>query len=381
MRLFPLTLALSSAVALGQNSVPPGPSESPMGDQTATQVPAPEAISPWQGTFSEGVDRVLVQGSAEEWDAALLTCDQLLAPGTYERLRGRADGGRATLADRVLAPLDGALQDLGVRRLSSADRALVRYQRGLILVNKGDLAGGMEDLGLARSLGGAGAVRRDAVYALGTLDLMVGEIVRQQIPEISGAPPTPPGPPGPPVPPAGGQTEEAPDPLVVARTAYSQARTNLVERLRLDWRDADTRANMELVQRRLRELDEIERQREEQSQEQEEDQDGEPSDEEQEGGESQESDQESEPDESSQDPNEESETEEPEEPEEPSESEEQDSEDGAEESEAQGEPEELQLTQEELERLLRILRDHENEGERLREALLRQRRVQVEKDW
>ncbi|MAG62448.1 hypothetical protein CMO84_02890 [Candidatus Woesearchaeota archaeon] len=376
MRLSLFTLALSSAIALGQDPVPQLPSDLPVGEQAVTEEPAPEdPIAPWQGTLAEGVDQVRAQADAEEWDAALLTCDRLLVPGSYERLRGSSDGGRATLADRVLAPLDGALQSLGVERLSAADRALVRYQRGLILVNKGDLAGAMEDLGLARSLGGAGSVRRDAVYALGTLDLMVGEVLRQQIPEISGAPPTPPPPT------ADGQAEEAPDPLVVARTAYSQARTHLIERLRLDWRDEDSRANMELIQRRLRELDEIERQREEQSQEPEDNQEGEPSDEEQEGGESQDSDQESEPEDPNEDPNEDpSEESESEEPEESGDPQEQDSEDG-EESEAQAEPEELQLTQEELERLLRILRDHEEEGERLREALLRQRRVQVEKDW
>lgn len=375
MRLSLFSLAFFSAVAIGQDPEPRAPAGSPEGELAATEQHASDPIAPWEGTFSEGVDRVRAQAGAEEWDAALETCNQLLAPDTYERLRGSSDGGPTTLVDRVLSPLDGALQSLGVERLSPADRALVHYQRGLILVNKGDLAGALEDLSLARSSGGAGAVRRDAVYALGTLNLMVGEVLRQQIPEISGAPPTPSSPPG------GGQGEEAPDPLVVARTAYSLARAHLIERLRLDWRDGDSRANMELVQRRLRELDAIERQREEQSQEPEDNQEGEPSDEEQES-ESQDSDQESESGDPNNDPNEESETEEPEEPGEPQEQEsEENGEDGAEESEAKAEPEELQLTQEELERLLGILRDHEEEGERLREALLRQRRVKVEKDW
>ena len=74
MRFFSLTLALASTVAFGQNPVPPGSSESPMGEQAVTEVLAPDPISPWQGTFSEGVDQVLAQGGAEEWDAALLTC-------------------------------------------------------------------------------------------------------------------------------------------------------------------------------------------------------------------------------------------------------------------------------------------------------------------
>jgi hypothetical protein len=374
MSLSTFTLAGCSLLALGQDPAPSAPPAS-IADEQALEQPAPEPIESWSDTFAEGVDHVRTQAAAEEWDAALLTCDQLLVPGPYARLRGSSEAGRVTLTDRILSPVDGALQSLGLERLLPADRALVRYQRGLILVRMGDLAAGMDDLERARSLGGPGAVRRNAVYALGTLDLMLGEILRQQIAEISGAAPMAQ------LPPAGGQSEQAPDPLVLARTAYSQARAHLVERLRLDWRDADTRANMELVQRRLRELDEIERQREEQSREQEENQEGEPSDQEQEGAEPQDSDQDPEQG----DPSSQSESGEPEEPEESSDPEEeqreQDAEDNTGEDEAQTEPQELQLTEEELERLLRILKQYEEEGERLREALMRQRRVQVERDW
>ena len=64
-----------------------------------------------------------------------------------------------------------------------------------------------------------------------------------------------------------------PDPLQTARAAYLAAKEPLIERLRADWRDEDTRANLELIQRRLAELDEIERRREEQRQEQQQDQD------------------------------------------------------------------------------------------------------------
>jgi len=91
------------------------------------------------------------------------------------------------------------------------------------------------------------------------------------------------------------------------------AKEHLVERLRADWRDEDTRANLEWIQRRLAELEEIERQREEQQQEQQDqeqdpNQEGEPDEksEPEEGDESEEQDEESEDEgeESDQDPSE-----------------------------------------------------------------------------
>jgi hypothetical protein len=124
----------------------------------------------------------------------------------------------------------------------------------------------------ARALAGPGELRADATYDLGTLVLLHAEEVRATLPEVGGAAAAPgvqamqalPGAP----PAAAPGAEEETDPLEEARALYTEARTWLVERLRLDWQDADTRANLQLVQRRLRELDEIEKQREEQQQEQ-----------------------------------------------------------------------------------------------------------------
>jgi Ca-activated chloride channel homolog len=132
-----------------------------------------------------------------------------------------------------------------------------------------------EAFSAARALAGPGELRNDATYDLGVLELLHAEEVRAKIPEISGQPAAPPmaAPPGvpgattpgaPPVPP--------PDPLPEARKLYESARGWLVERLRLEWRDEDTRANLELVQRRLRELDEIEKKREQEKKDQDKDQ-------------------------------------------------------------------------------------------------------------
>jgi hypothetical protein len=127
---------------------------------------------------------------------------------------------------------------------------------------------GREAFSAARALAGPGELRADATYDLGVIELQHAEAVRATIPEISGQPaPAPPAAPGGPPPPGSiVPPSEPPDPLVEARKLYGAARTWLVERLRLDWGDEDTRANLELIQRRLRQLDEIEKQREQQKQ-------------------------------------------------------------------------------------------------------------------
>jgi Ca-activated chloride channel family protein len=124
----------------------------------------------------------------------------------------------------------------------------------------------------ARALAGPGELRDDATFDLGALELFRAEELRAQLPELGGAPPQPMLPP-PNAQPGAADAPPPPDPLPAARERYRAARTWLVERLRLDWRDADTRADLELIQRRLRELDEIEKKREEEKQQQEQQQD------------------------------------------------------------------------------------------------------------
>ena len=165
-----------------------------------------------------------------------------------------------------------------------------------------------------------------------------------------------------------------------ARKAYLLARGHFVERLTLDPEDPDTRANTELVIRRLRELDEIERAREEQEQ-QEEPQEGSPEGEQQENDEAQEG----EPEESEGEPSGSEEESEPE----PSESEEQGEEgepSASEETELtepaeERELEERVLTQEEMMRLLQAFQQYQEQGAELREQNRRVRRERVDRDW
>lgn len=133
-----------------------------------------------------------------------------------------------------------------------------------------------EAFSAARALAGPGPLRLDAIYDLGTLELVLGERVRATIPELSGQGPGVMPAPHPAGPVAGARpgvpAADPPDPLDEARKQYLAARNWFLERLRLDWRDEDTRANLELIQRRLHELDELEKQREEQKQQDQQDQ-------------------------------------------------------------------------------------------------------------
>lgn len=108
-----------------------------------------------------------------------------------------------------------------------------------------------------------GEWRLAAIYNLGTLELQEGERWRAKLPELqqqTGAAALP-------LPPAAASKDE-PDALTQARQHYRKARQHFVERLRIDWKDADTRANAELVHKRLAELDKIEAEREKKKQEQ-----------------------------------------------------------------------------------------------------------------
>ena len=292
-------------------------------------------------------------------------------------------------------------------RLSERQRAEVHFAVGLVQsfhelerpapASQGGFTHAAGAFDSARALAGPGRLRLDATYDLASAVLHHAERWRSEIPEIAQAAGTPtPPPPAPPAPPAptGGPPpasadEAPPDPLAQARAAYLEARERLIERLRADWRDADTRADLELVWRRLRELDEIERQRQEQQQEGGEESDGEEG---QEGEENPEEDSGSEGSESSGDQDE-GEDGEPQDPEQdPEDSPEPDGEPRApetteaprpEDGEARGrkQPAERLLTREEVMRLFDKLEQLEKEGEALRAALGRARRIPVERDW
>lgn len=292
------------------------------------------------------------------------------------------------------------LDQAGPLALSEHDQARAHFALGLIQATRAlehpeagepARAEARAAFAAARALAGPGELRNDATYDLGALELLRAEEVRATLPELGGSPAPPSAPPG--LPDAGPPA----DPLEEARALYRAARGWFVERLRLDWRDEDTRANLELVQRRLKELDEIEQQREQQEQEQQQDQqdqdqqgqDQEPKDQ-QDPGEQKGEPQEGEPEQGDPDKKEQGERE-PEEqpPQAPSEQEEpqepQESPQGEPESgqppPPSGTSEERVLTREEVMRLLDKLAELEEKQKALEAALRARQRAKTKRDW
>jgi hypothetical protein len=209
----------------------------------------------------------------DKTDDALRVGDQLLAPSAFLRWKAdaTAEGGwKKSLA----AAIDPLLDRFGWNGAEPAQRAAVHYAKGVVLSRAGRRAECESAFESARSLAGPGDLRLDAIYNLGASQLMEGEAQRAQIPELGGKPsaaPSAPSASGASNAPGPGAASGAPppDPLELARAAYLRARDHFSERLQSDWRDADTRANVELVARRLKELSDIQKKRDEQKKQQE----------------------------------------------------------------------------------------------------------------
>lgn len=340
--------------------------------------PAPPAapVEPWTGTLAEGLAEAQRLSDSGETAGALALTERLLSPTSSALWRERATarpGWKRTVVDAAGPILDA----VGLARLSDPERATIHHARGVLLAQSADgqRLAAVEAFERARSLAGPGELRLDATYDAGWTWLAEGEALRAKIPEISGAAPPAPGP--------AGAEPPAPDPLGLAQTAYLQARGRFVDRIQLEASDADTRANLELVQRRLRELAEIEKKREEkkkqeQQQKDEQDQQKDPKKDDQQKDDEK-KDAEEKPDEKpkpdEKKPDEKPPKDSPEEQKEPSEPK-----DPEKDASPKPSKEEL-LTREEVMRLLDILKNREEEGKKLLEQLRAARRVAVKKDW
>ncbi|MFT5052202.1 MAG: hypothetical protein ACI8QZ_003634 [Chlamydiales bacterium] len=349
--------------------------------QVVAQEAAPEPVAErYEGAFADGAAELRRLALAGDTDAALELSDSLLVPGPLASLRARAERRTGGASERLLESMARPLNWLGMPVEEGVNRAEVHYARGLVFALRSELQPSNESFELARVLAGPGATRLDAIYNQGNLDFALGETLRQMIPEIVGEEDVVERP-----------ADMKEEPLDVARAMYMAAREHYVERLSADWRDADSRANAELTLRRLRELDQVEREREEQEQQDESEQEDqekkegeqEPSDEEQEP-EDDPSDEEGSEDQDADQPDE-SEEEQPEDSEESEEEKEgEESEDESEQESQQAEPkeqEEQHLTAEEVKRLLERLQELDEKGEELRERLRGVRRVPVKRDW
>ena len=317
-----------------------------------------------RGTFAQSMEEVARLAEEERLAEALELADSLLAPTAYGRLRTSLERQSHGLSEKLFGVVDRPLEWLGLERRTAADRAEVHYARGLVLTRQEAVESAEKAFELARVVGGPGSARLDAIYDLGGLQLELAESLRALVPEIASARAPAPAPAPVPAPGADG----APDPLPLARLVYGRAKEHFVERLREDWRDSDTRANLELVMRRLAELDRIEREREQRQQDQEsQDREGE-QDPEQEPAEQESGDQDPESGEQQEEGDPQDEQTEAPHPE-------------SQEEGAQDQDDERILTAEEMKRLLAELRRHDEEGERMRESLRGVRRVRVRRDW
>jgi len=361
-----MSLAWIACLAL-QVAPAPAPAAPPV--QAPQEAPAEPAVAPYPGPLADGLKELADSARGGENERALGLCASLLAS-----------------------------PEIG--RLPEEQRARVRFDVGLARALAGAQDDAVADLRAAAGLAGPGDLRAKSLYAAGTARLLAAEALRVKVPEIAKKlglePPPPPGmiPGGPPIP-----EQAAPNPIELARTAYLNARTELLQRLKLEWRDADTRANLELVARRLRELDEAERQRKEEQQQQQQQQQQQkqqdqqkkqqPPDQPQDKDQKQDPNQDQKPPEDQQkqpDQKPEDGKDQPDKPQEPpKDQQDKDKQDkDKQQQEAKPDPakmEEQVMSKEEVQRLLDRLQDIEDQAKALRAMLRERRRAPVERDW
>lgn len=332
-----------------QSSPPPAPS--------ADAQPTEPAVEPYVGSLRAGRVELARLSLADDHDAARVLTQKLLAKPDWE-----------------LTP--------------ELERAETLYAIGVARARAQEVSESVEAFHRARGLAGSTELGRDAAYNAGTHLLFGAEDIRLQIPEIRAklglpalpAPPQPlastPGAPGSPAQPA-----EAPDTLKLAREAYGVARRELVEAWRAEPSFEDARANLELIQRRLRELAELEKKREEEQQKQDDQQKGDQQDQKQDPSESKPEDQkdESKPQDDAQQQPEDEQKQEEQKPEDSSE----DKDKPPEEQNAQPKDarEEMLMTPEEMQRLLDQLERIDEQAEKVQAMLRERRRAPVKKDW
>ncbi len=232
-------IAFALALFALQAQQPPSSAPTTSARQVPAVEPAPPELEPYAGSLRDARAALIEASESARHDDAQRLCKQILA---HRELAAQPESMRAEVA----------------------------YAVGTAYGFAGELKSALEHLRRAQGLAGSSELGRDALYEAGTLLLLHAEELRKLVPEIAqklGLPAAP-------------QTGFAPqqngaapqiDALDVARRAYLDARTELAQRWRIEPGERDTRANLELLQRRLRELDELAKQREDEQQQQDKD--------------------------------------------------------------------------------------------------------------
>ncbi len=162
-------------------------------------------------------------------------------------IRRLAGEGQAELAASLAAALAERVDPLDERMLAE-----LRYAGGVAHVMGRQHDHAAASFRSSTSLAGIGdELRLDSIYNEATARIHEGEVYREQIPEISVQSQDIPSI-------MGASPKTQADKLPEARESYQAARAALIERIRMDWRDPDSRANLEFVQMRLDELAKIE---------------------------------------------------------------------------------------------------------------------------
>lgn len=302
------------------------------------------AQQPGQGTLAQGLKRVEELALAGQKAEALALTEQLLASRT------------------------------------SRECAAIEYARGVVHAGAGEREPAAASFQRARA-DGVGELRLAAMYNLGSLALEQAEEWFKKLSEVSGKPAA--------APPQG--QPPGPDPLQEAKKGYMAARERFVERLRAQWNDADTRADVELVQRRLKRLEEIEQQRKEEQQKQQQDKQDSKNDKNQQDKQDPKDKQDKQdPDKPKDDPKDkqdpqpqpdakDKDKQDPQKPEQPKPEDQQKP--GDENKPQPKDEQQKQLSKEELTRLLDKLQQLEEQAAKLRAQIHKARRVAVKKDW
>ena len=343
---------------------------------------AAPAVQPWKGTLAQGLAEMQRLSEQNQPDGALAIAERLLAPDGFSRWRERATAQPGWKRTVVLAA-DPLFAAVGLSELGPVERASVQFAKGVALARAEKRADAAPAFETARALAGPGDLRLDSTYDLGWIALEEGEAQRARIPEISGQPAAVPAAPAPT--PAGAAPGPPPpaDPLELARAAYLAARERFVEHLKAGSGDEDARANAELAQKRLRELDKIQQKREEEKQKQEQEKKDQQKKDQQQKDQDKKDDPNKDQDKKDQDQKDADKKDSPEKKpdEKPKEDKKDEESDKAKKSQPPQASKEEPLTKEEVMRLLDTLKDREEEGRKLQEQLRRSRRAKVKKDW
>ncbi len=377
-------------VAPGVASRQDGPAPKTEPDQATAEEAQP--VAPFAGSLAQSHEQMIQIHKDQDITQAEIFAQSLLAPRAVDRAQAWLERHTGILGARASSWVRELLPWLGFELRSAEQQATVHYDLGCLQSAEGLGAEATQSFQTATYLT-PGPVRLDATYNLGCLDLEQAEEYFDQIPEVHGrtrsatSPGFMPGKKG------LADDEEEPDYLKLARGGYEDALEDFTQRLKLDWRSPDTRANVEWIMRRMDKLDEIEEERksdEGQGQAQDDPSAGEGEEEEnkddagEKGAESEEEepkDQEQSQEQSEQDESEEQGQTQDREQDEQSEDDQSSQKEGDSEEEPESKPEERHLTEEEIKRLLEQTMQHDKDGAEMRKRVESRQRKRGKRDW